>query len=217
MAAAPRVSEAARLLSPKIDIARDRLKEQVLPAIVDAVNRAAEVAAQSAGAPALVVQPPPKKHRLCRFLGWSALLGALGAIAYAVWARRELDADPWSEDDAWGADDVSFVPTSQAAGEADSSEDQPAAKEALSDLGSAAEAAAEAVGEKTGEAVRKVSSASKKAAEAAHTAVGKAKRAAASVADAARQTTSSNDDEEAGGQSAAPSADSKDDAGKSGS
>jgi hypothetical protein len=188
-AAAPRVEEAARLLSPKIDIARDKLKEQVLPAIVAAVNHAAEVAAQSASdvahtSPAVTPVAAPKKHRLRKALGWSALIAALGAVAYAIWARREPDSDPWSEDDAWGGDAVAFVPTSQGA---TSEPDDPglagAAKEGLNDLADAAGVAADAVGEKAGEAVRKVSSAGKKAAAAAQATLDKAKKAAEAAAE----------------------------------
>jgi hypothetical protein len=195
-AAAPRVEEAARLLSPKIDIARDKLKDEVLPTIVDAVNRAAEVAAQSAGqaagAPAIgvpaaasaacsasVSRATKKRHRVRRFLGWSALAALVGAIAYAMWTRREPDGDPWSEDDAWGDDPAAFVPTTQGSGEtADGDGLAATAKDGLEDLAEVAGAAADAVGVKTGEAVRKVSTASKKAAAVAQTAIDKARRAA---------------------------------------
>jgi hypothetical protein len=200
-AAAPRVEEAARLLSPKIDIARDKLKDEVLPAIVEAVNRAAEVAAQSAGqaaaAPAIasaslaqMAKPAKKKHRVWRFIGWSSLAALAGAIAYAIWTRREPDSDPWSEDDVWAEDAVTFVPTTQGPGEAEGSGLASAAKDGLEDLAEAAETAADAVGTKTGEAVRKVSTAGKKAAAAAQAAIDKAKHAADAGAEEPKETAS---------------------------
>jgi hypothetical protein len=192
-AAAPRVEEAARLLSPKIDIARDKLKDQVLPAIVEAVNHAAEVAAANAspggGMPHIVAPPAPapkKTHRLRTFLCLSALAGIVGGVIYAIWSRRESSVDPWSEDDTWGEDAVAFTPTTQAAPEPDAEPDSAlteAAKDSLGDLADAAGAAADTVGEIAGEAVRKVSHAGKRAAAAAQTAISKAKKAAGTTED----------------------------------
>jgi hypothetical protein len=169
-AAAPRVEEAARLLSPKIDLARDRLKEQVLPAIVYAVNRAAEVAAQNAGRPAVEApaakgrgakargvkcrpskrqavrcrQAPKRKGRAAKILGWSALAALACAIAYAIWANREPESDPWSEDEAWDIDAVTFTPTTQ--GPAQTPEDGAAqpTKDQPAESAEAGEASAEA-------------------------------------------------------------------------
>jgi hypothetical protein len=152
-AAAPKVEEAANLLSPKIAGACDKLQREVLPSIVAAVSRAAQVAAVQAetGAP----PPPAPKKRHCgrKILAWLAVIGLAGGIAAWLRQRTLPSDDPWSED-AW-----------------DEREQADGAEAKTEDWGDqvadAAGDAADAVGEATGVAVRKVQDAAAKAGEAA--------------------------------------------------
>lgn len=136
-AAAPKVAEAAALLAPKVDGARDVIVEKALPAIVAAVDQAARSAAQAA-------QPAKPKHRGRNFVLFAILGSVIGGIAYWLWRQTRPLADPWAEDE-WEALD-------QAPEEG---------------LASATHGAADAVGEAAGTAVKKVTEVAKKAADAA--------------------------------------------------
>jgi len=140
-AAAPKVSEAAALLGPKIDGARDVIVEKALPAIVAAVDQAARGAAQAA--------EPPKRKCRCRRFTFLAIFGSIAAcVAYWLWRQTRPLADPWAEEE-WEA-------LEQAPEE---------------NLTSATHGAADAVGEAAGTAVKAVTEVAKKAADAAKKAV----------------------------------------------
>ncbi|MCL2803483.1 MAG: hypothetical protein FWD29_05975 [Micrococcales bacterium] len=136
-AAAPKVAEAAAILGPKVDDARDVIVEKALPAIVAAVDNAARAAAQA-------VEPAkPKSRKGRKLLVISALLAVFGAVVYALWRRTQPLEDPWAEDDF------------------ESGETAPE-----ENLAGAAGDAADAVGQAAGTTVKKVTEAAKKAADA---------------------------------------------------
>jgi hypothetical protein len=104
-AAAPRVELAVDAVTPKIDAARDKLVDEVLPRLVDAINAATTQAAaakdhaQDVGSDVLqvikgeAVVKPKKKHRLRKLLMLGGLVGA-GAAAFK--ALRKPKDDPWA-------------------------------------------------------------------------------------------------------------------------
>jgi hypothetical protein len=109
-AAAPRVESAVDAVSPKIDAARDKLVDEVLPRLVDAINAATSQAAaakdhaQDVGSDVLqvikgdAVVKPKKKHRLRKLLMLGGLVGA-GVAAFKAFRGGPKD-DPWATPDA---------------------------------------------------------------------------------------------------------------------
>lgn len=107
-AAAPKVEAAVEKVSPAVDAARDKIVDDLLPRLVDAVNAAAAAgaAATAAGAVAktrggdavavlkgdAVAKP---KHRGRKFLLFTALAAAVGA-AVAVFKKQQPREDPWA-------------------------------------------------------------------------------------------------------------------------
>ncbi|MDR0504876.1 MAG: hypothetical protein LBG70_03580 [Bifidobacteriaceae bacterium] len=171
-AAAPKIEQAVEILGPRLSQAHDKLRDEVLPGLVEAVNQAAQQAAQQAvkaeaqaarEVAEALKKPRQRRHRL----RWFLLLAAAGGVGYALWRRRQPTTDPWA-DDAWEAEAVTFTPTSQ-------TEAAPNGYEALTDL---AGDAADAVGQATGTAVRVVSDAAHRAADATHRATEKVGEAA---------------------------------------
>jgi hypothetical protein len=121
-AAAPRVEQAVDAVSPKIDAARDKLVDEVLPKLVDAITAATsqasavreEATARSSDAVAVLkgeaVAKPKKKHRVRKFLLFS---GVVAAAVAAVKAMRGKKDDPWatpSGADSWSAPSVPAAP-----------------------------------------------------------------------------------------------------------
>lgn len=104
-AAAPRVEHAVDAVTPKIDAARDKLVEEVLPKLVEAITAATSQAsavreeATSRGSDAVAVlkgeavAKPKKKHRVRKVL---MLGGVVAAGAAAVKAMRGKKDDPWA-------------------------------------------------------------------------------------------------------------------------
>jgi hypothetical protein len=106
-AAAPRVEHAVETVSPKIDAARDKLVDEVLPRLVDAINAATTQAAQAkneaveiakdtwaVGSGKAVAVPKKKKHRVRKIL----MLGGLvaGGVAVVKAMRGGPKDDPWA-------------------------------------------------------------------------------------------------------------------------
>jgi hypothetical protein len=108
-AAAPRVELAVERVSPKVDAARDKLVEDLLPRLVDALNAAAaaghsaaeageEVRHRTKGAAAVLkgdAVAKPAKHRRRRFLVFTMLVAGIGAAVAAFKSRSSKD-DPWA-------------------------------------------------------------------------------------------------------------------------
>jgi hypothetical protein len=122
-AAAPRVEQAVDAVSPKIDAARDKLVDEVLPKLVDAITAATsqasavreEATARGSDAVAVLkgeaVAKPKKKHRVRKFLLFS---GVVAAGVAAVKAMRGKKEDPWatpSGADSWSAPSVPAAPS----------------------------------------------------------------------------------------------------------
>jgi len=136
-AASPKVAEAAALITPRIDDARDALVERALPAIVAAVDQAARKAAETG-------QPAKQKRCGRKVFLWAVLTGLAGALAYWLWRKTQPASDPWAEDEL-----EALAQTSE------------------ENLTNAAHSAADAVGEAAGVATKKVTAAAKKTADAA--------------------------------------------------
>jgi hypothetical protein len=107
--AAPRVELAVERVSPKVDAARDKLVEDLLPRLVVALNAAAaaghaaseagdEVRHRTKGAAAVLsgdAVAKPKRHRGRTFMLFTMLVAAIGAAVAAVKSRSARD-DPWA-------------------------------------------------------------------------------------------------------------------------
>ena len=107
--AAPRVELAVEKVSPKVDAARDKLVEDLLPRLVVALNAAAaaghaaseasgEARARGKGAAAVLsgtAVAKPKRHRGRRFLLFAMIAAAVSA-AVAVLKSRSAKDDPWA-------------------------------------------------------------------------------------------------------------------------
>jgi hypothetical protein len=107
--AAPRVELAVEKVSPKVDAARDKLVEDLLPRLVVALNAAAaaghaasdageEVRTRSKGAAAVLsgdAVAKPKRHRGRRFLLLAMIAAAVSAAVGVVKSRSAKD-DPWA-------------------------------------------------------------------------------------------------------------------------
>jgi hypothetical protein len=151
--AAPRVEAAVETVSPKIDAARDKLVDEVLPRLVDAINAATSQAsaardeAASRGADAVAVlkgeavAKPKKKHRLRKLLMLGGLVAAAAAAFKAM--RGGPKDDPW----ATPAGSSSWAPSTSAsvagAAAAEAALDDAAASEATESPGAEAEAGLE--------------------------------------------------------------------------
>jgi len=108
-AAAPRVESAVEKVSPKVDAARDKLVEDLLPRLVVALNAAAaaghvasdaggEARTRGKGAAAVLrgtAVAKPKHRRRRRFL-LVAMLAAAVSAAVAVVKSRSAKEDPWA-------------------------------------------------------------------------------------------------------------------------
>lgn len=104
-AAAPRVEHAVDTVSPKIDAARDKLVDEVLPKLVEAITAATtqasavrqEATTRGSDAVAVIkgeaVAKPKKKHRVRKVL---LLGGATAGAVAAVKAMRGKKEDPWA-------------------------------------------------------------------------------------------------------------------------
>lgn len=107
--AAPRVELAVEKVSPKVDAARDKLVEDLLPRLVVALNAAAaaghaatdvggEARARGKGAAAVLsgtAVAKPKRHRGRRFLLFAMIAAAVSAAVAVVKSRSPKD-DPWA-------------------------------------------------------------------------------------------------------------------------
>jgi hypothetical protein len=107
--AAPRVELAVEKVSPKVDAARDKLVDDLLPRLVVAVNAAAaaghaasdaseEVRSRSKGAAAVLTGDAvakPKHRRGRRFLLFAMIAAAVSAAVAVVKSRTAKD-DPWA-------------------------------------------------------------------------------------------------------------------------
>jgi hypothetical protein len=107
--AAPRVESAVEKVSPKVDAARDKLVEDLLPRLVVALNAAAaaghaasdaggEARARGKGAAAVLsgtAVAKPKRRRGRRFLLFAMVAAAVSA-AVAVFKSRSAKDDPWA-------------------------------------------------------------------------------------------------------------------------
>ncbi|MCL1898665.1 MAG: hypothetical protein FWG16_07600 [Micrococcales bacterium] len=152
-AASPKVAEAAALIAPRIDDARDLLVDKALPAIVAAVDQAARKAAEAA-------QPPKPKRRGAKLFLFTCLAGLIGGAAYWLWRKTQPKNDPWAEGE-WEAFEQTTASAEEATNEpADVAEAEPVAEAA--EAASAAEAT-----------VKKVTTAAKKAAKSVKAAVSK--------------------------------------------
>ena|GEM_PF-1937850 len=158
-AASPKVAEAAALLAPRIDGARDLLVQRALPAIVAAVDQAALNATAAA-------QPVKPKRTGRRFVLFTLLAAIAGGIGYWLWRQSRPMTDPWAEED-WQELDQ-------------------APEEHLQD---AAHDAADAVGEAAGTAVKKVTQVAKKASDATRKAADTTKKAASDATKKATAAT----------------------------
>lgn len=182
-AAAPKVEAAVEKISPAVDAARDKLVDDLLPRLVDAVNAAAAAGATAAAAGAAAksrsgdavavlkgeaVAKRPRRKR--RFLLLTALMAAVSA-AVAVVRKRQPKDDPW-------AVPAGTYPTTSSLSSGTSGSDSPATDAALGtgaagaalDEGSEAEvpgltadsaAAAEAISDAAGEGTSTSGSATK--------------------------------------------------------
>jgi hypothetical protein len=156
-AAAPKVEQAVDVVSPKIDAARDKLVDEVLPKLVDAINAATSQAAAardeaaSRGSDAVAVlkgeavAKPKKKHRLRKLLMLGGLVAA-GAAAFKAMRGGPKD-DPWATP-AGGASSWAPTPSASesAAAAADAALEEAAASEAI-EADAAAESAPAAGGD----------------------------------------------------------------------
>lgn len=167
--AAPKVEAAVERITPAVDAARDKLVDDLLPRLVDAVNAAAAAGAATAadagetakkrggGAVAVLkgdaVARKPRRGRKIFLL--SALVAAVGA-AVAILKKRAPQDDPWAV--APGTYPTTSASTSESASapEAEAALDSGAAGDALDDGPAEAEvpgltadsaAAAEAISE----------------------------------------------------------------------
>jgi 4-amino-4-deoxy-L-arabinose transferase-like glycosyltransferase len=146
-AAAPVVSDAAKAIAPRVDEARDRIVDQILPAVVAAANSAARAA-----------QPEPvKKHRGRKVLAWLSIAGLVGALGYWFWRQTRPVSDPWAEEDWEELDEAPEEDLSDAAGDA---------ADAVGEATGIAVKKVTETAKKAGEAAKKVA---KKAADAVHT------------------------------------------------
>jgi hypothetical protein len=107
--AAPRVESAVDRMSPKVDAARDKLVDDLMPRLVVALNAAAaaghaasgvgdEARDRSKGAAAVLrgdAVAKPRKHRRRRFLLFAMVAAAIGA-AVAAFKSRSTKDDPWA-------------------------------------------------------------------------------------------------------------------------
>jgi hypothetical protein len=107
--AAPRVESAVEKVSPKVDAARDKLVEDLLPRLVVALNAAAaaghaatdvggEARARGKGAAAVLsgaAVAKPKRRRGRRFLLFAMIAAAVSAAVAVVKSRSPKD-DPWA-------------------------------------------------------------------------------------------------------------------------
>jgi hypothetical protein len=107
--AAPRVEHAVERVSPKVDAARDKLVEDLLPRLVVALNAAAaaghaaseagdEVRHRTKGAAAVLsgdAVAKRKRHRGRAFVLVTMLVAAIGA-AVAAFKSRSAKDDPWA-------------------------------------------------------------------------------------------------------------------------
>ncbi len=107
-AAAPKVEAAVEKISPAVDAARDKLVDDLLPRLVDAVNAAAAAGATAAAAGAAAKSRSgdavavlkgeavaKRPHRKRKFFLLTALVAAVGA-ALAVFKKQQPKDDPWA-------------------------------------------------------------------------------------------------------------------------
>ena len=105
--AAPRLESAVSGLAPKVDIARDKIVDELLPRVTEAITAWAaasaaakdEVVSRSTGAAAVVAGDAvasPKRKKRGRVLMVLGLLGAAGAAATSFLKRSAPKDDPWA-------------------------------------------------------------------------------------------------------------------------
>jgi len=104
--AAPRLESAVNGLAPRVDTARDKIVDDLIPRIAEAISAWAvasaaardEAVSRGQGAAAVisgdsVAKPKGKKRRVLLALG---LIGAAGGAAMAVMKRSAPKDDPWT-------------------------------------------------------------------------------------------------------------------------
>ncbi|MHB1475937.1 MAG: hypothetical protein ACYCV4_20375 [Dermatophilaceae bacterium] len=105
--AAPRLESAVSGLAPKVDIARDKIVDELLPRVAEAITAWAsasaaakdEVVSRGAGAVAVVsgdAVASPKRKKRGRVLMTLGLIGAAGAAATAFLKKSAPKDDPWA-------------------------------------------------------------------------------------------------------------------------
>lgn len=105
--AAPKLESAVSGLAPKVDTARDKIVEELLPRLTEAIAAFAaattaakdEAVARGAGAAAVIsgdAVASPKRNKKCRVLMALGLLGAAAAGAAAFMKRSAPKDDPWA-------------------------------------------------------------------------------------------------------------------------
>lgn len=104
--AAPRLESAVNGFAPRVDTARDKIVEELIPRVAEAISAWAvasaavrdEAMSRSQGAAAVisggaVAKPKGKKRRVLLALG---LIGAAGGAAMAIMKRSAPKDDPWT-------------------------------------------------------------------------------------------------------------------------
>lgn len=180
-ATAPRVVDAADKSRDAIDVAHDRLVDDVIPRIIKAMEDAAGAAkssSDSAHARAIAAlaaaekaakkqQAATKSHKAAKTFGWVLVGTAVAGAGVLIWRRTQPVDDPWAEE-YWDDATVTTNPSTPSVVDK--------AKHAASDVASS------------------VSDAASKAKDAATDAVGKAKDAASDAVDKAKHTADDTKD-----------------------
>lgn len=155
--AAPKIEAAAEKARPAVDTARDKLVDDYIPRLQQAMHDAAAAAAgedsikDKAGKAGKAAQKAltkkPKSRRGAKTVGWILVGTAAAGTGYLLWRRTQPVDDPWAEEyweDATTAPEVSTVPPVEDAEPAvDAAEVIAESDAAAAEPAAAAEAAAE--------------------------------------------------------------------------
>ncbi|MEE6287046.1 hypothetical protein V2J52_05185 [Georgenia sp. MJ173] len=122
-ATAPKIEAAAEKARPAVDTARDKLVEDYIPRLQQAMHDAAAAAAgednikdragKAGKAAKKALTKPTKSHRGAKTVGWILVGTAAAGTGYLLWRRTQPVEDPWAEEyweDATSAPEVSTVP-----------------------------------------------------------------------------------------------------------